>query len=193
LSAWAEEPATPPPAPAALVVDAKVPAEVLLAGVKLGELYFPATVQFSISPGTYPLRVYVGGTPTDLEVELTSGAQTSVVVGRSGVSIAGTTAAPPVSTEPASVEFRMVGRGAVRLSVEDGDGAPAVGRLATGETLALELLPGPHALSLRSGDGTVIWATGALHVAGSGPVVVLVSEGRLPEVSGGGAFLGVGG
>ncbi|MEQ1504762.1 MAG: hypothetical protein ABMB14_21165, partial [Myxococcota bacterium] len=168
---------------AELVVDAKIPVEILLEGVKLGQLYYPGEVTFRVVAGHHTVRLYTNGQPTDLPLDLTTGHPTRILVGRTGV----TTGAPaegsaPAATGPSSVEFRFVGGGAAQVRVEATSHPVEPGRPFT-----LELAPGVHPMSVRSTDGTVIWATGTLEVA-TGRVVVQVTEGRMPEVSGDGVF-----
>jgi hypothetical protein len=76
-----------------------------------------------------------------------------------------------------------VGRGAAQLRIDAKPHAVEPGR-----DLTLDLPPGAHPMSVRSSDGTVVWATGSLEVAPGEPLVVQIGEGRMPEVSGAGAF-----
>jgi hypothetical protein len=181
-AAYAAEPEAAPPAPAPLVIDAKVPVELLLQGNTLGELYVPGTVTFLVPPGSGVLRVYVGGSATDVPLQFVSGQETRVIVGRTGIS---TEAGPQTvaSTDPQRVEFRLTGGTPASVRVD-----ATSHRIDATRGWVVELPPGAHALSLRSSDGTAIWATGQLTLNGGAPLVVLVTEGRLPEVSGPGAF-----
>jgi hypothetical protein len=185
-------PATPMPEGSALAgsvglfVDAKVPVEVRLEGVKLGELYYPGEVQWDVSAGRHTLRVYTNGTPTDVPLDFVVGREVHVLVGRNGVSTT-EQAATAVASGPATVEFRLVGSGAAQIRL---DSKPTP--LGPGEKVSLTVPSGNHPLSVRSADGTVIWATGNLEVDG-GPLVVLITEGRMPEVSGAGSFHAGGG
>ncbi|MEZ4235136.1 MAG: hypothetical protein R3F59_03035 [Myxococcota bacterium] len=185
--------AAPAPAPelaaeegARLEVDAKVPAEILVSGVKLGQLYFPGEASFKIVPGEHVLRIYVNGQPTDLPVTLRAGERTRVLVGRSGVSLeaADEAGASPVVEGPVAVQFRLAGDGTARVVL---DGRP-VASLQPGAPVMVDVGVGVHPLSVRSGDGTAIWATGSLEVQGGDGLVVQVAEGRMPEVSGPGVF-----
>ena len=171
-----------------LLIDAKLPAEILVDGHKLGQLWAPARVSFTVKPGAHQLRIYTHGKPNDLSIALPPGDGLTVVVGRSGLS----SEALPTDQRPTTgivpVEFRVVG------------GAPAMLRfadtkhtIAQGDRLTLDLPSGTHALSVRSGDGTVIWASGRLTVEGGNQMVVQLAEGRMPEVSGEGRFDASGG
>jgi hypothetical protein len=182
-----------PPAPAVvpLVVEAKVPVEVLLEGAKLGELYFPGEVRWTVTEGRHTVRLYVGGKPEDVPVDLVAGSETRIVVGRNGISSSSTRVAA-AAAGPSPVEFRLVGSGAAQIRVDSARHA-----IEPGQNVSLTLPAGNHALSVRSSDGTVIWASGTLEIGGGeiggGPLVVLIAEGRMPEVSGRGAFHAGGG
>ncbi|MEQ1565362.1 MAG: hypothetical protein ABMA64_06970 [Myxococcota bacterium] len=186
---YAADPAAPPEDhlldTTELVVDAKLPAEVLLEGVKLAQLYFPAEVRWKVEVGEHLARVYTNGNPVDVPITLVAGVTTKIVVGRSGVTTERLDR--PEATGPAKLELRMVGAGGavVRLDRE-------AHHLDAGGRVELELPSGSHPMSVRSADGTVIWAAGALDVY-QGEVLVMIAEGRLPEVSGTGAFHAGGG
>jgi hypothetical protein len=162
-----------------LVVEAKVPCEVIVDNVKLTQLWVPGTASFDVVVGKHLMRLYVSGVPADVPVEVTPGKEFRVLVGRTGVTVsqAPLPAAGDIAT--VDVELRVVAGGAVQVRV-DGNKHPVSG----GDRLKLALPPGPHALSIRSSDGTVIWAAGTLSLVGGAPVVVMIAEGRVPEVSG---------
>ena len=46
---------------------------------------------------------------------------------------------------------------------------------------------GQHPMTVRSGDGHVLWARGRIDLTKASEVIVQLSEGRMPEVSGTGA------
>lgn len=173
----------PQPEGAHLVIDAKVPVEILVGGVKLGELYYPGEARFRLVPGHHALRLYTNGQPTDVSLDLTAGERARVLVGRTGITVDDPGSAPAASKEPVAVAFRFVGSGSTRVVL---DGKKLV--VEAGQGLLLDLPPGSHPMSVRSSDGTVIWASGALDLEGGDSVVVQVAEGRMPEVSGPGAF-----
>jgi hypothetical protein len=177
----------PADAPGTLHVDAKVPAEILIDGVKLAQLWYAGQASFEVVPGRHQLRVYTSGQPTDFPLDIQPGQGTWVVVGRTGISLdslAGEQAATLVPAEDAlvPVEFRSLGGGA-QLRVDDQRLL-----LGSGQRLDVELDAGDHALSVRSADGTVVWATGTLEVDRGDRLVVQIAEGRLPEISGAGRF-----
>jgi hypothetical protein len=188
LPALAADPAAPTEVEAgSLLVDAHLPVEILVNGVKLGQLYVPGEARFRLVTGHHLLRLYTNGNPTDLPIDIAEDQEARVLVGRSGVTTTtGPAPAAPDVTVPVPVEFRVVGTPGAQIRV--GDGRHVV---RSGAVFSLQLVPGSHPMSVRSADGTAIWATGTLEITGS-PVVVQISEGRMPEVSGSAAFTGGG-
>lgn len=184
LSAFAAEPAPPP---GTLHVDAKIPAEILIDGAKIAQLWFPGQLDFEVSTGPHILRVYTNGNPVDHELVIRPEETSRVVVGRTGITL-DTLAAPASDPDaPTPVEFRILGIDAqIRLDDQ---------RLmmASGERTTLELAPGEHRLSVRSRDGTIVWARGTLEVGLGERLIVQIAEGRLPELSGSGTFHAAGG
>jgi len=166
-----------------MVVEAHVPVELMVDGVKLAQLWYPGTARFDIVGGSHVVRVYVDGSPQDVNVDIHPGNETHVLVGRTGVSVTRSETQPPGPVDAVAVELRVVGGGAAQIRV-DGERH----RLSGGDRLTLTLQPGPHAMSVRSQDGTAIWAAGTLSLTGGTPVVVQIAEGRLPEVGGPGRF-----
>lgn len=168
-------------------IDAKLPAEVLIDGIKLAQVFAPGKVTFDVVPGQHLLRVYTHGKPHDLPMNITAGSDLSVVVGRTGLSsdevVSDTT---PAGIVP--VEFRVLDGMASMIRI-----AGAKHTVPQGERLTVELPTGVHPISVRSSDGTIIWANGRLTLEGSDGVVVQVAEGRLPEVSGAARFDPTGG
>lgn len=185
----AEAPPEPPPPPAAgtLAIDARQPAEILVNGVQLARLHFPCEVKFQVQTGPSQLRVYTNGLPTDVPIDIREDEVTRVLVGRTGISMTTERPAAPAAEGPVPVEFRVVGGAGAQVRLDAGRHA-----VQAGTNVTLDLQPGPHPLSVRSADGTAIWATGTLQVHG-GPVVVQIAEGRMPEVSGGASFQAGGG
>jgi hypothetical protein len=165
-----------------LHVDVLLPAEILFDGVKLGQLWIPGKTTFELPTGPHLLRVYTQGNPQDLRITLAADMDLRVVVGRNGV-----TAEQLARTDDKAaivpVDFRVLGTRGASIRMNGTQHA-----IEPGGQLALELADGSHSLSVRSSDGTVIWATGQLTVHGGAPVVVQIAEGRMPEVSGAGSF-----
>jgi hypothetical protein len=191
-------PAAPAPAavtapeaadPATLVIDAKVPVEVLLGGTTIAELFYPALVQFQVAAsGPQVVRLYVSGQPYDVPVQFTPKETARILVGRTGVTLEarGAQVAAPEASGPVALELRFVGGGGATVRL---DSQPH--KVGPGRGLSTTIPLGRHALSVRSSDGTVIWASGDLFV--DGPLVVQITEGRLPEISGAGRFVAGGG
>ncbi len=146
----------------------------------LGEVRWPGRLAFDVAPGDHVVRVWIGGNPVDMEVEVVSEEEVLVIAGRTGVSVSDS-AAPPPATTAVDVSMRVVGVPAVQLRLDDARHVVKAGADAT-----FTLAPGTHKLSVRSADGTAVWSNGVLEVRG--PAVVQLSEGRLPEVSGAAVF-----
>lgn len=166
-----------------LVVEAKVPVEVWVADRMIGELAQPAELHVDAEPGPTKVVLMVGGEPTTLEVDVPAEGSARVLVGRTGITT-GQQAAPERGDAAAHrVEFRSSASEALVLVVADDRHT-----LSPRETLALDLPPGKHPLSLRNQNGTVVWAHGTLIVDGAG-LVVQLADGRMPEIAGsGGSF-----
>lgn len=165
-----------------LEVEAMQPAEILLDGVKLGQLWFPGEVGFEVPAGDHLLRVYMQGKPSDLAIRVPVNGEVRVLAGRTGLSATQDTDDEGVAAS-VQVEFRVMDARGATLRLDD-----QRHKVQAGSPLSIELDTGPHVLSVRSSDGTVIWASGVLTISGAAPVVVHVTEGRLPEVSGGARF-----
>lgn len=172
-----------------LVLDARQPAEVLVNGQKLVEILVPGRVEVPFPAGKYDLRVWTAGTATEIEIKIPVGGVSTVLVGRTGISAkssGGDLLAVPVSevpVGPSPTEFRAVGIDAVMIHL---DGKRH--RIQAADPLRLDLTPGRHPMSVRNSNGTVIWATGTLLVKGNDPIIVQITEGRVPEVTGGATF-----
>lgn len=175
----------PAPEPGTLDIDARLPAEVLLDGRPIAELYQASRLLVEVPSGEHVLKVYTNGNPEEIDIEVPEDDSLMVLVGRTGLSIDARVAEGlrEVPDAPVAVQVRMSDSIGAKLIV-DRD------RYAIGPNAQLDLqLPaGAHRLSVRSDDGTVVWASGTLNVHGPDAVVVQVSEGRLPEVSGKGSF-----
>lgn len=178
-------PAAGPEAPPAelvpLQVDCKVPAEILVDKVKLAQLHFPGKVEFPITAGHHDVRVYVAGNPTDLPIDARPGTTVQVLAGRTGVTAETVQSAPAATTDLVELSVRVVGVPAVQIRLDDERRT-----IQAGPDTVLKLPAGSHRLSVRSADGTAIWSTGILEVHGQ--AVLQLSEGRLPELSGGATF-----
>lgn len=183
LAAFAQD---APPAPGLLVLDARLPMELTVDGQPLAQLYKAGEVRLELPAGTRRIRVYTNGLPNDLDVVVPTGGEVHLMAGRSGLSVSTAALAAPVEVLADAripVQLRMADSIGARVHVDQQ-------RIAVGAEAQVDLLlaPGKHAVSVRSDDGTVVWASGTLTVSGPGTVVMQLSEGRMPEVSGKGSF-----
>jgi len=163
-----------------LVIDAKVPVDIHHAGQPVARLAMPGRVHLDWEPGAVTLSFDVAGDRTELPMVIPPSGAQWVIVGRSGI----TTTAPAPSATPviatsAMVEFRVSGKGAALIVL---DGERHV--VASAEPWTIELSPGGHTVGVRTVDGSYQWAQGTLDIVGGGPLILQVSEGRVPELSG---------
>jgi hypothetical protein len=171
-----------------LVIDARVPAEVLIDGHKVVQLFTSATVDLNVAPGKRRLRVYVNGSPQEHPIEILPTGATLVIIGRTGITTGQRDALPPTDASAiAQVRFRAAGDVASQVRIDG-----KILRVQPEEISPIELVSGRHDISIRSLDGTAIWAKGVLTLDG-GDVVIQIAEGRLPEVAGDGHFTAHGG
>jgi hypothetical protein len=174
-----------------LVVDANVPTEVRVDGRLIVEIYEAGVFRTDVPAGSHEVVVYLSGEGTRQSLLLPEQGEVVVGVGRTGVSwpaAARSAVAVAAPDGPGSVSFRSVAREDVVVTV-----GRARHLVPAGGTLDLELAAGDHAVSVRSGDGTVVWARGHLTVTGPG-LIVQLNDGRMPETLGeGGRFTPDGG
>lgn len=165
-----------------LVVDAKVPVAVSVDGPQVAELYQPALLRLPLDDGPHKITLLVAGNPSVHELVI---GDTPVVllVGRSGTTVGASDAEPPpvLAGGDVPVRFRTASRDRLLLQV---GGQRVV--VAPGIGLTLPLALGEHDMTVRSPDGTSIYARGILVVSGAGDLVVQLSEGKMPETSGSG-------
>lgn len=168
---------------ATLSVDAKLPTEIAVDGRKIAEIWEPARLDVEVAAGRHKVRVYRQGNPTDLDLEFAPDGVVKLVVGRTGITTENEArvAEAPEAGGPVKVELRAMQACQVRL-----DKQRYV--LGDGDEKTLDLAPGTYAASMRNPAGTVIWARGQLVVEPGDRVVIQVSSGRVPEVSGAGRF-----
>lgn len=166
-----------------LVIQVTVPAEVHMDGKIIAELFEESELRVPADIGAHRLVVYRNGDPQPLDVTIKKGLDTTLTVGRTGITTGQALERLAPVDGTVSVEFR----------VDDVEGALLVlgderHRLAPGTVFHAELKGGETPMSVRSADGTVVWATGSLDLR-HGPVIVQINPGRLPEVpSMGGSF-----
>jgi len=179
---WAADPPAPDAKPThgTLVVDSHLPAEVLIDGKTIGQLFQDATLRVEVPSGLRMLRVYTNGQPQDLSITMPADGEIHLLIGRTGVTVDQQSALSDDDEQVmVPIQIRVAGSVGVQLVVERERYA-----LKAGEQRSLEWASGDHQVSVRSHDGTVVWARGTLTVSGKDLVLVQLSEGRLPEVSG---------
>lgn len=164
-----------------LVIEARIPAEVYVDGVPHVQLFQPGEVRLDVAEGERRVTLITGSDPFDVDVQVPAAGHAVIVVGRTGVTT-GQVAPPPPASEDVPAELRVAGLDDLML-VLDGDRHA----LASGSVTALTLSRGEHPLSLRSRDGTLVWARGVLHITGGTPIILQLSEGLMPEVARGDA------
>lgn len=177
-----------------IVVDAKVPVRLSLDGELVAELYAESRLVLPVGDGGHTLVVTTDGTPQSYQVTAGS-TPVTVLVGRTGTSIGVPADSVSVHVErtiaggPVDVRFRTVGR--ERLMIQLGQQRVVV---PPGNGVLLPLDLGEHPLTVRSSDGTNVFARGVLTVSGAGvtaqgigtagEAVVQLAEGKIPETSG---------
>lgn len=167
-----------------LSVDAKLPTEVVIDGRKVAEVWEPARIVTEVAPGDHLVRIYRQGTGTDLQISFAPGETVDLVVGRTGITsnaAAAQTSSEPEPTADVTVELRALEATQVRLGRERHV-------LGDGDERTLDLPVGSYPVSFRNPSGTVIWAKGQLVVEPGSRLVVQISSGRVPEISGAGRF-----
>ncbi len=173
-----------------LIVDGKVPVSVAIDGEMAAQTYRPGLLRFEVENGEHVVVISAAGNPNRFDIVVGPSAPVVLLAGRTGITQGAVDKIEAedegLVTGPGTVTFRCVG--GARLMVQVGRQRVVVG---AGEGVALELAIGEHPMSIRSSDGTSIYARGVLRVSGgAGPVVVQIGEGTMPETSGEGiAFL----
>lgn len=183
--ALAEDPAPPV---GTLVVDAHLPVAVRVDGTAMIQLFVAGRAELPVPPGDHVVTAVVNGTPTEIRLNVPQPGRSAVLlVGRNGITsrVEQHTASKAADV---SVELRVTGPGPVQVRLDD-----QRWEIAPGSSVSITQPVGAHAFSVRSREGTAIWANGSLSLAGGEPVVVQISEGRAPEVSGPGSYYSNGG
>lgn len=173
-----------------LLVDAKVPAEILIDGERIGQLFVATELRVAVPAGAHTLSVVREGRPEDLTVDIVEAADTVLVVGRNGTSVGSRLEELAVQDDPdalVAVDVRVTGEARLQLRL-----GGSRFDLVPGQAMTLHLPQGSHPVSLRNHNGTVVWATGSLVLKGGDTAVVQLAEGRLPELSGYGRFVSTG-
>jgi len=167
-----------------LLIDARIPAAVYLDGQSFVEMSQPGKAEFTVSNGEHKLIVMTNGNPTERIINI-SAEPTQLLVGKSGISVGIAEVLPTKDIETAAsneIEFRSTSK--LPLMVRLGEDRHI---LPAGATKRLDVEAGEHAITIRNDSGTAIFASGVLITDGKNRIIVQVSEGRLPEVSGKGA------
>lgn len=162
-----------------LVFDARLPSELRVDGRTVAVLYATGTFAMQAPLGPHQVVVITNGTARTIDVEVPRTGSVVVMVGRTGLTAGkrGPTLAEDGSVVP--LDLRVTGDRDVLVQI----GEQRWHVNARGSK-AVEVPVGSHAMSVRSGNGTVVWATGTLDLTAAGPVVLQLTEGRMPEVSG---------
>lgn len=172
-----------------LLVEASVPTEVHVNGQPVAQVFYPSEVKVQLQPGEVELTVFVDGHPSRYRVEIPDTGQAVVVVGRTGITTS-RRAAPRERADILAlpVEVRSAARSRIMVVFDQ-----QRHWVDPGQVLHLELDPGRHGMSVRSGGGTEVWARGVLDLrAEEGTVLIQVAEGMLPEVATGPAVFSPG-
>lgn len=177
LSLPVEEPASV--ATGELVFDARMPSELRVDGRTVAVLYATGTFAMQAPLGPHTVMVITNGTARSIEVDVPRTGSAVVMVGRTGLTTGrrGPTLAEDGSVVP--LDLRVTGDRDVLVQI----GEQRWHVNARGSK-SVELAVGSYPMSVRSGNGTVVWATGTLDLTAAGPVVLQLTEGRMPEVSG---------
>lgn len=161
-----------------IVFDAQVPVEIRQGPQTIARLFFPGELRMPAPAGPQEFTLMIDGNAQTVTFDVPAEGAAVVVVGRTSVTTGQRT---PESAPPPSFELRAAGSTPL-LVILDGQ------RIAMrpGESKIVANAKAVHDIGVRDAAGTTVWAHGTLVVAGVGPHVVQVSEGRLPVVSGSG-------
>lgn len=166
-----------------LVLQATVPVSVHVDGQIAAQIFTEAEIRLPVSVGSHTVTVYRNGNPEQLDVAIRDGLDSTLTIGRTGVTAGEALERMAPVDGPIAVEFR-VAKGEGVMLILDGDRHA----LSSEQVFKTELPGGSTPISVRSASGTVIWSTGSLALT-YGPIVVQLTPGRLPEVpSLGGSF-----
>lgn len=164
-----------------VLFDARMPVEVQLDGEIIGQLFTASRLSVDTSVGTREVTVVTNGQARVLAIDVSTSHKTVVLIGRNGLTSSNVAHTEDL-TGDAPIELRAAGNQDVLVTIGDqrwhvdADGSMVV------------MVPvGQHAMTVRSGDGHVLWARGRIDLTRAAEVIVQLSEGRLPEVSGTGA------
>jgi hypothetical protein len=168
---------------AEIVVDVQIPSRVALDGVVVAEVYRPVEVRLDAEPGKHDVQfTALSGTvdgPVRVSVEVVPDRQVVLAAGMKGLLVASAAASPTLGAGPWPVHFRAPP--GQRLMVQVDDQRVIV---APGGDASVTLAVGEHRISVRSSDGTMVFARGFLRVGGGDAMVIQLTEGALPLAAG---------
>lgn len=169
------------PATGELLVDAKVPAELQIDGLVVGQLFVASRLNLTLPAGERRLAVTREGNAEELVVNVPADGSAIVIIGKTGTSVGKPSDLPdpPTVTGPVKLEVRVEGDAIMQLRL-----GRSRFEVVPGQLLSLEMARGPHAISVRSSDGTIVWANGTLELRGGEMAVLQLAEGRMPELTG---------
>jgi hypothetical protein len=171
-----------------LMFDTRLPAEIRVDGHTVAQLYLGGRLTVNASIGPHEVMVLTNGTPRHVAVDVPRVGTAVVMVGRTGITTGLRDAELAEAGSLTPVELRVAGDQDVMVQIGD-----QRWRINARASKGIEVPIGVHTISVRSGNGTVVWATGTLELASAGPVVLQLAEGRMPEVSGQGSAFHPGG
>lgn len=164
-----------------LIFEARVPAQIVMGGQVVGQLFTAGRLEVTAPVGRQALAIVREGKPEEIEITVPGEGAALVLIGRTGTTV---TDPEPEAQEapnpdaPAEIEVRVRANESLQLRL----GASRY-ELNSGEVVKVALPRGKHPISVRNVRGTVIWAQGTLNVRGD-HVVLQLSEGRMPEITG---------
>jgi len=164
-----------------IVFDSRLPAEIRVDNQTVAQLFVAGRFTVNAPVGSHLVMVLTNGQPRTTNVDVPATGSATVMVGRTGLTT-GRAVGEWDADGAAQVEFRVAGSQSVLVQL-DGDRYRIDGHGYKGVTIPV----GNHRMSIRSGNGTVVWASGRLELNKSADVVIQLAEGRMPEVSGAGS------
>lgn len=167
-----------------LLIDARIPTAIYIDGQPFVQLSQPGKVEFDVADGEHKIVIMTNGYPN--ERTITIGKEPAhLLVGRSGISFGKAEVVVPTQSNTglsSTIELRSTSR--LPLMIYIGEEKHILAAKATKE---LEIAAGEHTISVRNDAGTAIFASGVIVTDGEHQVIVQLSEGRVPEVSGEGS------
>lgn len=163
-----------------LQIEADLPVRVVVDEQPVGMLQVPGRMIFETEIGRHTVVLHLAETTEQVVVDVGSLVPTFVRIDDKGAVVVGTSKpdGPPAVVLHTDGDMPLL----VLLDRQRFQVSP-------GFDVTMPLTVGDHALSVRSADGTMIYASGTLAMEGGAGLTVNLLEGRLPQVSGaGGSF-----